>query len=1253
MGSGMSNVVNAIAVSGTDVFAGGTFSTAGGVAANLIARWNGTAWAALGSGMSLATTGTAAVNAIAVVGAGANRVVYAGGDFDSAGGVPAASVASWDGAAWHALGAGGGVWTCFTCGPSIHGNGSVSALTVIGTTLYAGGNWQQAGGTGTLVDTSGIASWNGTAWSGLGVGGATKGGFAATVFALATDGQRLFAGGDFDAMSGLPANRIARWYQSSWSDVGGGVSAPVTTIPRVMALAFGGGGLYVGGTFDSAGATPAVDLARWDLLANTWSVLGTGVVREGIDPSIQAIAADPLGGALLTGRIVRAGGREVNQVARWTGTDWSTLGEGFPSCSYINAIAAGSSGDVYAGGSFNNTPSIPQAGNTPANHVARWDGAHWSALPGIPGTDGVVGDVNAIAVRGSDVFVGGAFTSAGGVSASNIARWDGHAWSQLPGGGTNGVVNALAILGDYLYVGGNFSTAGTTRAGTGTEENIARWNLTTGSWSRLGAGLDFQASYGVKAISFWQGRYVLIGGDFDTVFDGNATAHTYALLQWDSTTTTGGAVDGWKSPGGGVFISAGTHGNVAALAVLGNDLFVGGWFTSAGSVSTNTVTAMGVVTQDLLTNKWSNAMGTGVGGTVGPQVNSLAVAGSDVFVGGNFATVSGTSANAIARWSTTTPRQWSALGSGLGASTCNSSVPVALALTASRGALFVGGKFISAGTVPSSHFAIWALPVLAVSPSLSTVAATPPSVLANGIATSAVTVTLRDTGGGVVPGKTVSLARIAGPGAPTISPASAVTDASGAVTFSVRSTTVGTDTFQATDVSDNPAVVINQTADVTFTRVIAVLPAMSNGAYGGYTTVAYLQNIGPAPAHVNIQYYDKSGTTVGAGDYNPNLPTNATWTVRQDVAGHSFPAGTAGSAVVSSDQPLAAFVNEFAPGSGKDATSYTAIPMPSGAGTTIFAPAIANGAYGGYTTGIGLINVGTTSTNLTVTYRDESGTAVRTQNLMNVPPNAYRDMYSGELALGLPAGFSGNATITSSAGPVAAVVNEVGPGDQFSSYAAVAAGATKLYAPVALNNAFGGYNTGIAMQNTTGTAGTVTVNFYDDAGVATTKVMAIAANGYLAIYQGGGVAAPPPGAYTATLDSTVPIAAIVNEVAPSSTSAKQSTSYNASASGSATLHLPLVESTGIDGWDTSEGIMNAGTAATTVTVTYYDTGTGSLVGTPQSRLLQPNAYWPLYQPTGGLPSGARASAVVTTSGGEVAVLCNEKNATVFMSYSAQ
>ena len=111
----------------------------------------------------------------------------------------------------------------------------------------------------------------------------------------------------------------------------------------------------------------------------------------------------------------------------------------------------------------------------------------------------------------------------------------------------------------------------------------------------------------------------------------------------------------------------------------------------------------------------------------------------------------------------------------------------------------------------------------------------------------------------------------------------------------------------------------------------------------------------------------------------------------------------------------------------------------------------------------------------------------------------------------------------------------------------------------------------------------------------------------------------------------LPLAAIVNEVAPSSTSATQSTSYNTFSAGSSSLHLPLVENAGTDPWNTGEGIMNTGTGITTVTVSYFNAATGAATGTPQMQTLAPHAFWGLYQPTGGLPNGTRATAVITTS----------------------
>ena len=223
-------------------------------------------------------------------------------------------------------------------------------------------------------------------------------------------------------------------------------------------------------------------------------------------------------------------------------------------------------------------------------------------------------------------------------------------------------------------------------------------------------------------------------------------------------------------------------------------------------------------------------------------------------------------------------------------------------------------------------------------------------------------------------------------------------------------------------------------------------------------------------------------------------------------------------------------------------------------------------------------------------------------------------------------------------------------------------GSTFLNVPVALNNAFGGYYTGMGIQNTSASAGTVSVTYYDASGTATIKTFSIAAFGSLGVYQGSATDGPAAGAYTAVIHSfagtaSLPLAAIVNEVAPPAGTAQQSTSYNTVSAGSASLHLPLVENAGSDPWNTGEGIMNTGTSSTTVIVFYFDASTGAAIGTAQTRTLASHAFWGLYQPTGGLPSGVRATAVITTLPnpffGQIAIICNESSPTTFMSYDGQ
>jgi trimeric autotransporter adhesin len=141
VGSGLNTNATAIAVVGTNVYFGGPFTNAGGIAANRIARWDGRAWSSVGGGV----VGSGTINALAVMGTN----LYAGGSFTNVGGVPANRIARWNGNTWSALGS--GTFFSATAGP-------VLTLNAMGSDLYVGGTFRSAGGKASYY----LARWNET-----------------------------------------------------------------------------------------------------------------------------------------------------------------------------------------------------------------------------------------------------------------------------------------------------------------------------------------------------------------------------------------------------------------------------------------------------------------------------------------------------------------------------------------------------------------------------------------------------------------------------------------------------------------------------------------------------------------------------------------------------------------------------------------------------------------------------------------------------------------------------------------------------------------------------------------------------------------------------------------------------------------------------------------------------------------------------------------------------------------------------------
>jgi hypothetical protein len=244
----------------------------------------------------------------------------------------------------------------------------------------------------------------------------------------------------------------------------------------------------------------------------------------------------------------------------------------------------------------------------------------WSSL-GTGSSNGVNSAVYALAVVGNEVFVGGEFTSAGGVSANRVARFNTqtNTWSSLGTGSSNGVsggillaVNALAVVGNEVFVGGRFNSAGGVRA-----NRVARFNTQTNTWSTLGTGSSNGVNNEVSALAV-VGNEVVVGGSFTSA--GGVRANRVARFNTQTNT--------WSTLGTGS--SNGVNDYVYALAVVGNEVVVGGSFTSAGGVRANNVARF-----NTQTNTWSS-LGTGSSNGVNNVVGALAVVGNEVVVGGLF-----------------------------------------------------------------------------------------------------------------------------------------------------------------------------------------------------------------------------------------------------------------------------------------------------------------------------------------------------------------------------------------------------------------------------------------------------------------------------------------------------------------------------------------------------------------------------------------------------------------------------------------
>jgi len=376
---------------------------------------------------------------------------------------------------------------------------------------------------------------------------------------------------------------------------------------------------------------------------------------------------------------------------------------------FVQAIAVGQDGTQYVGGNFT-AVGIASGGAVPFDATSGQP-----SMPDFPIVTGIVtgGVFATVSDRAGGWYIGGLFTQVGGQARKNLAHIFGNGTVD-PNFSPNfdNPIDALAFSGDTLYVGGEFTTAdGLPRnrlAAFDTNGTLLNWNPNVsggdvfalalagdvvyagGSFSGIGAvGLHHVAAIGGKTGTplLWEpnvlgtvlalevsGDTVYVGGEFPGV--DNKTRRNLAAISAISATGTAGQVLPWNPD---------ADGSVAALAVAGNTVYVGGSFHTVAGTARNHLAAVDATdagplldwrpdANDLVVSALKAAGGTiyvgfrsddGVKGnnlaaisTEGQvlawnpapndDVLALAIADNTVFAGGIFTGIASTTRNSVA-----------------------------------------------------------------------------------------------------------------------------------------------------------------------------------------------------------------------------------------------------------------------------------------------------------------------------------------------------------------------------------------------------------------------------------------------------------------------------------------------------------------------------------------------------------------------------------------------------------------------------
>lgn len=285
----------------------------------------------------------------------------------------------------------------------------------------------------------------------------------------------------------------------------------------------------------------------------TWSALGAGCTSDVIQ-----MVLTPNGKLIAVSNTAGNFAGASTPIGIWDGANWAAFGAAAPD-SFVWCVDIDQQGYVWVGGQFTTI------GGVACNRIAFYDGGDWVyPVPGAPAwqpcaggiTSGQVNDIG-IAPNG-DVYVVGTFLNVDGNVYRRIAMWDGAAWHPV-GGDVNGAPRKVvaASNGDIYIIGSFTDCAGVTVS------NVAKWNGS--AWSAMGAGLNGQG----YSLAIHQNGDIYVGGTFTQA---GGLPVTQGLAIWRNGI--------WTTGDAGGSISAAYIGEIA-FSIDYSTVYIGGDFTEA------------------------------------------------------------------------------------------------------------------------------------------------------------------------------------------------------------------------------------------------------------------------------------------------------------------------------------------------------------------------------------------------------------------------------------------------------------------------------------------------------------------------------------------------------------------------------------------------------------------------------------------------------------------------------------------------